>query len=1244
MAALSAAELQKRHELEGAPDPFPSLREESSPAKPKRSNGTAAGIDNSELAFPSLAPSGPVRQAASWGASPGGPRIAPAVQAQTLLTERFTVTAANVDLSGRDGRPATLRDAVKQMSARHPKVRAEASSSTTGSGVRETEFFLKSESAKELERAKRTLVSIVSPQASIILNAPASTIATIIGPKGASLKQIRDQTNVRIDIPRKDAVSPVQASGNDVAHASNEDEEEEPTVPITITGPRPMVEEAQSMLKAIIASKTSKTTQRIRDIPDHILPFILARSPEEYLSDAPKDATVDLKGNTVEREILALGDRELVAQVVEKIKAQIDALKLDLSSFELNIPKRQHRLLIGPAAKEILQNSNCVVIVPRPEEPNDRITVWGNSDDFAKAMQFVTQKAKSQHIQEVLLPGPLELSKQIVTYITRTQYLRSLTDANPGVSAYLPPAGVLKMAKTLNIDLVGDKAKVEKAAQQLSAFIDTLVGGTKDVPVDWLLHRVLIGKYAKKLKQFQDNHNVRVFFPDESKEDSFVLLVYDPNSPSASRDRDEKAKHLAEVEKELLKLSRDAADVKSELIPVEAQWHPYVAGKDGTTLNAIVGEDKALSIKIGQEAGGDTSDFILVRGASADVDRAVKEIQIIVENAKNELIDNSYSTEFEIIRDFVGRIVGSHGAAINKLRETLGVKIDFSDDADDKEKDTGKKKKAAQKAKVKIVGRKENVEEAKRRILSQVERLADETSETLKIPAQYHSSLIGQSGKYVIRLEEKYSVKITFPRGTGESGEGRTRELLKPDEVLIKGGRKGVASAKTEILEAVEFEKETNNITKFTVPTNSVARILGKGGANINEIKDKTGAQIDIDKSTDDPQITNITCRGTKKAIATAKADIQAIAEQVGQEVTVTLNIERRFHRSMIGPGGQGLRTIVTRCGGPSDPKQQANLIRFPHQSEPSDEIRLRGDAVIVKKLQQELEKIATSLRDRVVLYVDVPNSQHRALIGRNGQHLNDLQGRTGAQVQFPGSRSYNQVGEAENAADFKDADPQNLVKVSGTRAACEKAIKELTASIRTPTTPTFEAITDTVNVPLKYHHFISQQGHLFRTLRSFGVNVDQSTTPTKSFLPTRPPSDQATSARIDDADEEPAGIEWQIVPNYEDAEEGDSIWTLKARDDSGLEKAKKYIADAIKQAEESSLVGFLTLPDRSAFPRIVGAKGSNVSRLRTETGADITVSREDNTITIIGSEPSIEAAKEAILHIHANRGGRRSD
>ena len=88
---------------------------------------------------------------------------------------------------------------------------------------------------------------------------------------------------------------------------------------------------------------------------------------------------------------------------------------------------------------------------------------------------------------------------------------------------------------------------------------------------------------------------------------------------------------------------------------------------------------------------------------------------------------------------------------------------------------------------------------------------------------------------------------------------------------------------------------------------------------------------------------------------------------------------------------------------------------------------------------------------------------------------------------------------------------------------------------------------------------------------------------------------------------------------NYQDAEEGEAEWTFRARDQAGLDRALKTVCDALKHAEDMTHVGFLTLPDRSMFPRIVGAKGANVARLRNESGADITVSRDDSTIVIIG-------------------------
>jgi hypothetical protein len=160
------------------------------------------------------------------------------------------------------------------------------------------------------------------------------------------------------------------------------------------------------------------------------------------------------------------------------------------------------------------------------------------------------------------------------------------------------------------------------------------------------------------------------------------------------------------------------------------------------------------------------------------------------------------------------------------------------------------------------------------------------------------------------------------------------------------------------------------------------------------------------------------------------------------------------------------------------------------------------------------------------------------------------------------------------------------------------------------------------LNVPLKYYHVISQQGTFFRNLRSMGVQVDQSTHPQKP-APLFPPSESTTSiARIDDAEEDTTAVEnqWKVVLNYQDAEEGDSEWTLRARDRGALETAEKLIKDAIEQAQKMTHIGFLTLTDRSAFPRIVGARGANVARLRVETGADITVGKDNNTIVIIGT------------------------
>lgn len=130
-------------------------------------------------------------------------------------------------------------------------------------------------------------------------------------------------------------------------------------------------------------------------------------------------------------------------------------------------------------------------------------------------------------------------------------------------------------------------------------------------------------------------------------------------------------------------------------------------------------------------------------------------------------------------------------------------------------------------------------------------------------------------------------------------------------------------------LQIVEFEKSQNHTLKFDVPTRSIARILGKGGASINEIKTRTGAQIDVEREESSPGMSSITVKGTPQETKEAKAAILAIADEVGDEVNEVVFIEAKYHRNFIGKGGEALRQLIISAGGPEDSKQQAGLIHL---------------------------------------------------------------------------------------------------------------------------------------------------------------------------------------------------------------------------------------------------------------------------------------------------------------------------
>lgn len=270
----------------------------------------------------------------------------------------------------------------------------------------------------------------------------------------------------------------------------------------------------------------------------------------------------------------------------------------------------------------------------------------------------------------------------------------------------------------------------------------------------------------------------------------------------------------------------------------------------------------------------------------------------------------------------------------------------------------------------------------------------------------------------------------------------------------------------------MEYEKEHSQSATFTVPGRSLPRIFGRQGAAIRELQDETGADIDVSKNdpSDPASSGTVTIKGTKQAVASARKAINAIVAEIQDEATYELAIERPYHVNIIGRGGQNIRDLIAKCGGPTDAKAAGQLVRFPRAGEGDDTVTVRGPSAIALKIKEALEQEVANLRDRVVYGVVVPQpgtladcrrvdergaklmtfatiTAHARLIGRGGAGINELQRKHNVKVVMPGRAESKSSGEVVNKEELGDTSESELVKVLGSRSACEAAAAEISVS-----------------------------------------------------------------------------------------------------------------------------------------------------------------------------------------------------
>jgi len=1212
--------------------------------------------------FPSLsAAAAPIAKSPVWGNRSGADlmRQQAPIKKSGVITEILELSACQQLQKKEFGNKTTITDTVKRITN---KTNTQIDMSTAK--ISGTTTFLIKGNIEDVMRAKRELLDILAVKSEETIQIPVSARRFILGTRGQTLQAITSRTGTRIQLPPRQE--------NNIEENEFDYDEDEEMMSVKIEGDTKGINLAKEEITAIVNERTTKRSHRITHIEHHFYPLIFGAHNQRInqisvdtgtkihapLYIAP--AEVGDNQDHPKDYIIINGERDAIKKAIDAIEEIYTTLKSTTRILNVDIPKRQHKFLIGQKGsnlQEILETTGCSLELPALFDPSEKVVVRGPQSKLASALQIVLDKANSIHVETLDIAlshktdKPLDHAKNILKYLCNRSKKKIESDNNVQI---IVPKGVA-LEKSVILEFVGkDPGNVENARKEVNEIVKNLPPSHFAIAtIEPHLHRHIIGRKGQNLQRVKETYGVEIIVPDEKDESPDILIVFENRDseevPTDKKKRESYVKDILEKAKlELIKAGQDASDFATQTLTIPVRFHRHIIGPKGTTLNGITGGSEApVSVKFGSSRTGAaersanaegkklvqtpmSNDIVVIKGPTEEVERVVKEINKVVEDAKHTEFMNSYTVEFTFPAQYSAHVIGKGGAHVTRLKDKLNVKIDIEGGAKGEEKKTA----PGESVKVTIVGMKENAEEAKAKILDLVDKLQDSTIVRLNIPSEYHKSLIGAKGRYVKRLEDKYGVHIRFPKtkDPNEEGEDDSTDAQKPDEVIVKGGKKGVKDAQAELMELLDYERDHDNSESFKIAAQFLPHVVGKNGVKITEIKDETLTRIDLgqaEPSDDDPnqQVVNVVVYGTKSDIKKAKELILAIVKEFESQTTITMNIDPQYHKYLIGPGGSRIREIVSKVGGPDEKSGQTGIVKFPRPGTNSDEVTLKGDKELVEKLKIELERLVEEQSNLTVDIIQIPRAQHPILIGRNGMQLREIQSRFNVTIQFPGSRSYNDIPIVSHT-NGKIENSEEAVKIIGKAENIEAAKAEILSRVRCTQ----------INVPRKFHNSLISNG-VVRKLRSdFHVTLDYADDGVQPEP--NPPKNSITNGvatkRIDDDEENSenkAELGWEVVENEHNAV-GDIVWNLKG-EKVQVERAEEYINDLLKEACRFTHTGYMTIPQQY-HRHVIGRDGRTISRIRNESGCKIEVpkSKGDDVIIVTGSQDGVEKARSLIEEI----------
>nr|XP_006250831.1 ankyrin repeat domain-containing protein 17 isoform X8 [Rattus norvegicus] len=131
----------------------------------------------------------------------------------------------------------------------------------------------------------------------------------------------------------------------------------------------------------------------------------------------------------------------------------------------------------------------------------------------------------------------------------------------------------------------------------------------------------------------------------------------------------------------------------------------------------------------------------------------------------------------------------------------------------------------------------------------------------------------------------KASIKLSETVNEGTSNSLSTCTKSGPSPLSSPNGKLTVASPKRGPKREEGWKEVVRRSKKVSVPSTVISRVIGRGGCNINAIREFTGAHIDIDKQKDKTGDRIITIRGGTESTRQATQLINALIKDPDKEI-----------------------------------------------------------------------------------------------------------------------------------------------------------------------------------------------------------------------------------------------------------------------------------------------------------------------------------------------------------------------